>query len=182
MVTISEGQVQLTFPDEWLAIKFDETEFYRSRGFDSEWGAKALDIMAYDPVNDTLWLIEEKDYSQLKTAVNVGKLMDDMKAKVLASMSLFGLAKVLDHGPKDSARKLTLGEFSRQCQTYVRVRVALVIKLPSGPRESPAHKLMMDIRDEAQRRLRQVDRSLVVLSDGSAPGVAWSVSRRAADL
>jgi hypothetical protein len=58
---ITEGCLCFTFPDDTIASKYDEWEFYRKRFNNAFGGTKAVDIVHVD-ANKIAWLIEVKDY------------------------------------------------------------------------------------------------------------------------
>lgn len=62
MPNVDEGAFQYHFPNNWIAVKFDELTFYRGRFQKIAGGAKAVDVVAISPSQGTLWLIEAKDY------------------------------------------------------------------------------------------------------------------------
>ncbi len=65
MLTLQEGVIEYTFPDDWYVTKYDDWAFYRKRFASSCGSNKAVDFLAYNPVERTLWLIELKDYESI---------------------------------------------------------------------------------------------------------------------
>ncbi len=63
MQTIDADGLSFEFPDSWQAVKYDDWSFYKNRFIKMNDGIKAVDIAAFDG-NNTLWLIEVKDFRQ----------------------------------------------------------------------------------------------------------------------
>ena len=95
MRTFYEGHLACTFPDDWDVTKYDDWMFYRNRFIGVCGGSKAVDYLAYDLSNRTLWLIELKDYRQFRrTKDDTISLWDEMAIKVRDTLAGIVAAKV----------------------------------------------------------------------------------------
>lgn len=71
MPTLNEGKLSSIFPDTWDVTKYDDWAFYRNQFVNCCDGNKAVDFLAYDPGERTLWLIELKDYRQFRRSKDI---------------------------------------------------------------------------------------------------------------
>lgn len=60
---INEGSLRFTFPNHWIAIKYDDTQFYRLNIIPIAANLKAVDIIAVPhPGQNEILMIEVKDF------------------------------------------------------------------------------------------------------------------------
>jgi len=59
--------MQFCFPPDWQARQYDEKNSFYRRKFERITGSKAVDIVAVNPKEKELWLIEVKDYRAFPT-------------------------------------------------------------------------------------------------------------------
>lgn len=87
MSSIQEGSLSFTFQSSCHASKYDDWVFYKNQ-FQKvcklNQGIKAVDILAH--CDDTLWLIEIKDYRQNNRTKTID-LADEVAKKVFDSLS-----------------------------------------------------------------------------------------------
>ena len=95
MITMQVEDLSFQFPDEWLVTQYDEWSFYKNRFKDACGGNKAIDLLALDPVDRTLWLIEVKDYRR-HPREKVIELWDEIALK--SRDTLAGLVAVRFNG------------------------------------------------------------------------------------
>lgn len=92
MHVIDVDGLSFEFPDDWKVSKYDDWAFYRKQFSSSYRKYKALDLFAVAP-DQTLWLIEAKDFRQHQRKKQVS-LWEEMAQKVLDSLAAILPAKV----------------------------------------------------------------------------------------
>lgn len=78
-------RLTLTFPDGWIASKYDDWAFYRKQFSKQRDSLKAVDVLACDE-NRTAFLIEVKDYRHPDT-IKPSQLPLDIADKVLMTLA-----------------------------------------------------------------------------------------------
>ncbi|MGZ8218208.1 hypothetical protein [Methylomagnum sp.] len=123
MPTIIEGKLLFTFPDDWLVEKYDETAFYRDH-FQKLASSKCVDVVAFSPRAESLWLIEAKDYR-----INGREKSMDLCAEVAHKVrdTLANLYLAQRHP------ELSIHEFATMAGQKPKIRVALHIEQPKVP-------------------------------------------------
>lgn len=95
---INEGTLRFTFPDSWLTVKYDDTEFYRKNLEPAGSKLKAVDILAV-PLDrkGNLILIEIKDFRgyarQNKNRIESGELTAEVIEKAMHTLAALYLVK-----------------------------------------------------------------------------------------
>jgi hypothetical protein len=159
VVVKGEGVFRYHFPDGWIAAKFDELTFYTShfqkvRGDKpGEKGPKAVDVVAYDPTANLLWLIEAKDYrGNMRTKqISVGQELAEKACGTLACL-MAGRAYAGDTGDKkvDSLWKNAVQQH----------RIRFVFHLEQPPTHSRLFPQSIDpkiVKDVLDRAISAVD-------------------------
>jgi len=80
MITMQVEGLSFHFPDSWTVTQYDAWPFYKNRFKDACGGSKAIDLLALNPEDKTLWLIEVKDY-RLHPREKVIELSDEIALK-----------------------------------------------------------------------------------------------------
>lgn len=169
MQTLDVDGLKFTFPDTWQVSKFDDWAFYR-RFQKAQPGLKAVDVIAVAP-NQTLWLIEAKDYTRPGTPQPVD-LANILIAKVLSTLSAILPAAIHGGGvppAQDLARKAT---------GATKIRVIAHVELPAhSSRLFPIANYETNLQQKLGQRLRAVDPHPLVLRSATceAAGVGWRV-------
>ncbi|MDZ7801843.1 MAG: hypothetical protein U5K81_13780 [Trueperaceae bacterium] len=166
---VREGQLIFAFPDDWIVLKYDALSYVRKHlgGFGG--GSKAVDIVALDAPQGSLWVIEVKDYKDWRRQKTMG-LVDEVSKKMRDSLA--GLVVLMHRGGADYpavAKKLL-------CEAQ-HLRIVLHLERPAVP--SRLRPDLMDpktLHDALRRELKFVDNQARVTSRGMA-NVPWSVSR-----
>lgn len=91
MPNIPEGDFNYCFPTTWTAKKYDETSFYKNHFQSFANGCKAVDVLAFCD-QDTLWLIEQKDYRQ-GSSITSAELFQAMADKVIGTLACLVAAR-----------------------------------------------------------------------------------------
>ena len=168
MTEIEEGALKFSFPDHCKASKYDDWSFYRNQFQFVAGGSKAVDILCL--ANDTVWLIEVKDYRQHRRSKLID-LDDEVASKVRDTLA--GLAAATANANSDDERAL-----ARQALAIRRWRVALHLEQPNvKSRLRPQPFNVADIVSKLRSKtLKAVDAHPVVLDCGAPrPGIPWIV-------
>lgn len=149
MPKIDEGGLAFVFPDDWQAIPYDvKGSFYREHfqkfaNTHKEGGNKAVDIVAFSPEDENLWLIEIKDYRAKRREKELD-IFVEVAIKVRDTLACLYLAQ--------RRSGCNLYSFAQQAAEKSRIRVALHLEQPKNPsREYP----LIVQRDNARRKLKQ---------------------------
>lgn len=152
-----------TFPDGWLAEKYDDWTFYRehfSRQFN---GITAVDLLARGP-DGVAYLIEVKDYRHPGTEKPT-QLAEAIACKVM--MSLAALLPAKHRANRANERDLAAAVLD--CTSF---KVVAHLETPAAHRPviDPA-----DIKQKLKQLLRAIDPHVKVVSIAKMQGLGWSV-------
>jgi len=168
MTTIMIGDLTFQFPDGWLVMQYDEWPFYKNRFKDACGGNKAVDLLALNPDDRTLWLIEVKDYRRHPREKMI-ELWDEIALK--SRDTLAGLVAVRFAGEEPERA---------QAQRALRARrLRIVFHL-----EQPTTHLKLFPRPfdlaKVQQKLRQIVKPIdphpLVTERNQMGQVSWSVT------
>lgn len=167
MPTITEGDLQFDFPDDWLATKFDEWSFYVNQFQSVCGGAKAVDVIAVDP-NACLWKIEAKDYRRHRRTKTID-IAEEIAVKSRDSLAaiMAAQANANDTDEKQMARKAV------RCP-----RIRIVLHLEQPLKHSKLFPRAIDpanVKQRLKQLIKAIDPHPLVLEMGRMQGVAWSV-------
>lgn len=135
------------FPENWIAEKYDEWDFYKKTYKNAFFGQKGVDIIARD-ADRTLWFIEAKDYRLHKRTKTI-ELAEEVALKVRDTLSGLTAAAVM---AESKERKKANNFFS--CR---RMRIVLQIMQPA------VHsKLFPQVIDpsKVQQKLKSIVKSI----------------------
>ena len=157
----------VTFPDEWLAGKFDDWVFYRKHFCGVQDGLKAMDVVAVSP-DKVAYLIEFKDYRHRKRE-KTETLELEFIGKILST-----LAALLPAGcnARDSD-ELALAKRALRSE-----KTKLILHLDQS---RPGNKLFPPVANAAnltqrlRRKLSSIDTRLKVCSAEAMAGIPWSI-------
>ena len=82
MHSLTEGDLTFGFQSTGHVTKYDDWSFYRNRLQKMCGGSKAVDILAFDPNDGPLWMIEVKDYRAHRRAEEKGDLVLEIAYKM----------------------------------------------------------------------------------------------------
>lgn len=167
---ITEGLLTFKFPHNWQITKYDEWTFYRNQLLKIKDGLKALDILAIDE-NQTLWLIEVKDYRQNKRTKPID-LADEIALKVLDTLVSLLPAKfsTLSNEPSEK-------EFAKLALQIKEIRI--VLHLEQVEKHSKLHKSAIDpaiIKEKLRKKFRAIDPHPLVVDMENMQSLKWQVS------
>lgn len=152
MPELCEGKFRYRFPDDWQAIKWDETDFHKQI-FQSFGGtSKAAEFVAFCERQDSneLWLIECKDFRPNGRSKSID-LCDEIAAKFKATLAALVCARSSDL----TAEK----RFARMAIKKTRLRCAVHWEHPLKPHRLWPNDQMdrADMRTKLQQRLKAAD-------------------------
>ncbi|MEI7714181.1 MAG: hypothetical protein WCI94_22295 [Rhodospirillales bacterium] len=169
MPTIEVDGFLFAFPDGWLAGKYDDWEFYRSRWLKTWPGSKAVDLIAVAPER-TVWLIEVKDYNHPQTEAP-STLPDIVARKVFDTLAALLPARVNAADPAE--RKL-----ARLSTEATELRVVLHLEQrPPRSRLWPQSVGPANICQKLRKRLKSIHKYPLVSAISEPAQVPWRVVR-----
>jgi hypothetical protein len=160
--------LSFSFPEGWLASKYDDWSFYRNQ-FSRMWnGIKSLDLLAVDP-QKTGWLIEVKDY-RLNTRTKPSDLGNEVAHKVFDTLAALVPARLYRaHAGEQAMAKALLG-----ARKY---RVVLHLEQPlKHSRLRPRAINPADIQLKLRQLLKPIDARPLVVEKSSMGMLAWRVT------
>ena len=171
MPKMTEDKLTFEFPNNWRAIKYDETTFYQKH-FQKLANSKAVDFVACEiGGNDELWLIELKDY-RIHPRTKAGDLFLEIASKVRDTLASLYLAQ--------RKEEVDVYDFVKIASEKKRIRIVLHLEQPQKP--SKLYPLVVE-RDNTQIKLRQqvqvVDRHAIVCELAKMPSQCkWTVTSK----
>lgn len=150
MIELDVDGMIFRFPDDWQAVKYDDTQFYRGIFQKVHDGIKAVDLLAIPNAEPEVFLIEVKDYTRPKThAVKPSELADDVARKVTSTLA--GIMAGRLYAENELEASLFQAATSRQ-----KVTVVLHCENPRVPIVDPAD-LLIALRRRLGRIASQVN-------------------------
>lgn len=165
---IVEGNLIFEFPDNWLVSKYDDWTFYRKHFQQQLQGQKAVDIIAIEPKNQCLWMIEVKDY-RANRRTKPCDLINEVVVKIIDSLSGLWAAKINATIPAE--RELAIA--AAKCK---QLRVILHLEQPQK-----YSKLFPKVIDPAnasvrlRKLMRVIDPHAKVYNQYNTPKHLWNV-------
>lgn len=168
MPSITEGKLDFIFPAEWKVELYDKSEFY-TKCFQGLAHSKCVDIVAFSPEADSLWLIEAKDY-RIHPRSKKMDLFDELAAKVRDTLASLYVAQ--------RRSEFIIHEFAKHAAEKPKLRVAFHLEQPR-PDDSETHPPLVD-RAHATRKLRSVVKAVdpnpwFCEINNMPPGCPWQV-------
>ncbi|MEI7868637.1 MAG: hypothetical protein WCI11_12150 [Candidatus Methylumidiphilus sp.] len=145
MCRITEGKLEFTFPENWQAIKLDDTGFYRKH-FQNFADSKSMDIASFQNEGDELWLLEIKDY-RMDRRTKTSDIFKEVAIKVRDTLALLYLAK----GKSETA----IHSFAQKAVAKSKIRIVLHLEQPA--KHSKLYPAIVE-RNNAQMKLTQTVR------------------------
>lgn len=169
MPTITEGKLSYTFSDTWNVTKYDDWVFYRRQFERSCCGNKAVDFLAYNPGDRTLWLIELKDYRQYRRKKEI-LLWEEMAVKARDTLAGLFAAKV-DVVLSDEQR------YAAQVLCTIKLRVVLHLEQPAtNSKLFPRVYNPADVQQKLKQILKPIDAHPRVVELNNMDAVPWSAA------
>lgn len=185
-MVIQENRLKFSFPDDILAIKYDDTRFYRNL-YEKIPNAKGVDILALAPT--TTYIIEVKDCSD--TAENqdkwrrsfsetegMNKLVEEIALKVAHTCAaLVGASTFRDRCKaaielEPVADSLTDGRIA-QCER--KLLVILHLEGDFSCRTRPTSAIFRDLKVRLQRKLHWLNCSVDVVNSSTSRSRDYAV-------
>lgn len=164
MADLDVDGLTFTFPDTWLASKFDEWSFYRNHFIKLRDNLQAVDILVISP-EKTAYLVEVKDYRH-PDAGKPSELAETIVNKVLCTLAALLPARLhaSTHDEEKAISKAVLG-----CKG---IQVVVHIEQPA------AHQPRVDLADLKQKlktKLRAIDAHPKIVSMAKPLDMTWTV-------
>ena len=167
MPSRTEGRLRFDFPEGWETTQYDNWAFYKNQFKDSCGGNKAVDFLAYHPDEQTLWLIEVKDYRMHRRAKGI-PVADEMALK--ARDTLAGLLAARANGAHEESLKAA--------HALQRFKFRFVLHLEQPAKHSKLYPRVLD-PSQIQQKLRQliktIDMHARVTELNNTAHVPWEV-------
>jgi hypothetical protein len=165
VITLQEGAIEYRFGEGWRASAYDRWSFFLRHFQSSCGGNKGVDFVAHD-TNDTLWLIELKDFRAHPRTKPI-ELPEEVAVKVRDSMAgIFAAAKWhSDHEHLEDARKHLSAK---------KVRVVLHLEQPeTHSKLFPRVFKLADVQQKLKQLIRAIDAHPRVVEALSLEGMPW---------
>lgn len=153
-----------TFPNGWVASKYDDWSFYRNQFSRQFNGIQAVDVLACDPAHQHAFLIEVKDYRHPGTD-KPSELPQAIANKVLMTLAALLPAKL---AASDAAERAV-------AKTVLRCRKLHVIAHIELPRARKAVVDPADLQQKLKQLLHAVDAHPRVVSSSNMRNLSWTV-------
>jgi len=168
MTTLQVGNLSFQFPDGWEVSQYDEWPFYKNRFKDTCGGNKAIDLLALDREDRTLWLIEVKDYRQYAREKEI-ELWDEIALKTRDTLA--GLV---------AARFNGVNADRTQAQRALRAhRLRVVFHLEQPIKSSKLFPRAFDpanVQQKLRQLIRPIDPHALVIERNAMANVSWTVT------
>lgn len=169
MKRLDEDHLAHDFPDEWEAEPYDRWSFYRRQFQNCCGGNKAVDFLAYDPGERTLWLVEIKDYRQYRRSKDEKiSLWDEVATKVRDTLAGLFAVKV-----NQQDKEALFGKLAARAK-----RLKVVLHLEQPVRHSklfPRAYNPADVQQKLKQIIKPIDAHPHVIELNDAACVPWSV-------
>lgn len=168
MPRLTEDKLAYDFPVTWQVTKYDDWAFYRNQFQNSCTGNKAMDFLGFDPVEQTLWMIELKDYRQFqRTKDNKISLWDEVSLKARDTLAGLFAAKV-EAGHADHV-------FALQSLNAAKLRVVLHLEQPvTHSKLFPRAYDPADIQQKIKQLVKPIDAHPRVVELQNMAHVPWT--------
>jgi hypothetical protein len=169
MPELSEGSLTFSFPETWVVSKYDQWPYYKNQFKDSCLGNKAVDFMAFDPQNGTLWMIEVKDY-RIHGRTKTLSIWDEIALKTRDTLA--GLVSAIVH--KEYAEFV----FVRLVTHVRKFRVVLHLEQPAMPSKLfPRPFDNAKLQQKIKQLIKPIDAHPKVMSISTISSSAWQVKK-----
>ena len=184
MTSIQVDSRTFDFPDGWLVTKYDDTAYYnnqfkgkarKSHGLKKE--MKALDLIALNPMDGMLYLIESKDYRTYRRQKKESPA-DEYIHKVIDTLT--GILPTALCGKRNSSGKhIDAGEdtLHRQLHLVNQLRMVLHFEQPQKSSKLFPHAYdLSDIQSKIRCELGMIDKHALVVDANTQHKVPWMVN------
>ncbi len=124
MPSLTEGKLRFDFPEGWEVTQYDSWTFYEKHFQGCCSGNKAMDFLAIDPDQDSLWLIEAKDYRIHPRTKSIA-LWEETAVKARDTLAGLVAAKASGLEPEKT--------WSQRALAKAKLRIALHLEQPAKP-------------------------------------------------
>ena len=176
MQSVKEKKLEFLFPKGWVAVKYDDTAFYR-KTFIKNGDPKAVDIIFIDENNNVNFL-EVKDFTcheiENKKRIVTGELIEESRKKVYDTLVGMWAAKFCND---ESLKKVTNTAFNAKSK----IKIILFFQNCSAIRSpfSPS-KILADLRAMSVAKFKTLNLKPVVCDMNNMPANFKWLARRTA--
>lgn len=168
MPSLREGGLRFDFPDPWEATQYDNWAFYRNQFAAIGGGSRAVDFLACHPQQDSLWLIEVKDYRRNPRTKPI-HLWEEMAVKVRDTLAGLVAAKSGEADPDRSWAEYALRK--------PKLRVVLHLEQPAKPsRLFPRSFDPAKVQQKLRQVIKPIDAHARVTDSGGMGHVPWETT------
>ena len=184
MKNIAVDSRSFEFDDDWLVMKYDSTPYYNhqfkgkrknAQGLKKE--MKAVDLIALNPADGALYLIESKDY-RLHSQQKVAHPADEFIHKVLDTLT--GILPTVLCGMRDvSGRHADPQEEILHRQLHEAQKMRLVFQFEQPQKHSklfPHAYDPADVQSIIRRELGMLDPHALVIDANTQYKVPWTIN------
>lgn len=165
MLVFREGRLEYVFSEQWMVTKYDNWPFYQKQFAKSCCTNKAVDFLAYNRNDKTLWLIELKDYRQYSRTKEIS-LWEEVALKVKDTLAGIVAAKM--NTAHDNFSEATLALRAE------RLRVVLHLEQPSRhSKPFPRYYDRSNIQEKMKQILKPIDPHPKVIELNDMEYVPW---------
>ncbi len=170
MPDIDVDGLTFCFPEGWRVTKFDDWAFYRNQFSQMHDNIKAVDVLAISPDEDTLWMIEVKDF-RANRRKKTKELYEEIWEKVFASLAALLPAQA-------NATNTDEEKFAEDALCASHIRVAFHGEQPARHSKLfPQSYNPADLQKKFKSLFKAIDpHALVVNSNMMPASIPWTVN------
>jgi hypothetical protein len=164
-VKLTVDRIEFTFPNHWIAARYDEWSFYRNQFVKMRDGIKAVDLIVCDNATQ-VWFIEVKDY-QNNVRTKPSEIAEEVARKVFDTLAalLPAQANANDRGEQQMATRILKAKT---------LRVVLHLEQPSAhSRLFPRAIDPANVTQKLKRLLKAIDAHPLVVEMAQMRGLPW---------
>jgi len=168
MPRLTEEKLACDFPNDWQVTKYDDWAFYRNQFQNCCTGNKAMDFLAYNAADTTLWMVELKDYRQFpRTKDDKISLWNEVAIKARDTIAGLFAAKV-EAGHADH-------HFAALSVNAVKLRVVLHLEQPATHSKLfPRFYDLADVQQKIKQLVKPIDAHPCVVELNNMHRVPWA--------
>jgi hypothetical protein len=166
MQSFTEGLISFDFPNGYVVQKLDAMKFY-TQYFQALQKTKSVDLVAFNPDKQELWLLEVKDYRN-QERTKPSELFDEIAQKILSSLACLMAMRANSQFADDDER-----DFAAKAIGQTKLRFVLHLEQAQS-----TDRLFQPILDpkaarDLLRRLRSIDPDAKLATIARPKDVPW---------
>lgn len=185
-MVIRENRLEFSFPDDTLAIKYDDTLFYRNR-YGKIPNSKGVDILALAPT--TTYIIEVKDCSETAESQDkwrrsfsetegMNKLVEEIALKVAHTCAaLMGVSTFRDQCEAAAKLEPIAESLTDGCIAQCERKLLVILHLEGdfSCRTRPTSAIFRDLKVRLQRKLHWLNCNVDVVNSSTSRSRDYAV-------